>query len=358
VIERVLITADAVGGVWRYTVDLGRELTARGIQVTVAVMGPSPGARQRLEAADAGLAIVDAPYRLEWMDDPWEDVELAGAWLLELEQRLNPGLVHLNGYAHAALPWRSPLVVVAHSCVRSWWRAVHGKRAPYTLTRYSAAVAAGLRAAHVVVAPTRAMGEALRAEYGVPAEVSVIPNGCRRAGTTTAPPVPKEPLIFAAGRTWDEAKNIQTLCAIADALAWPVYVAGEHTSPDGQTSDLGAVRALGQLDAAELAGWYCCASIYALPARYEPFGLTVLEAAAAECALVLGDIPSLRENWDGAAVFVPAGDREALAAALGRLIDRPEERLDLARRARTRADTFSIDRTADEYLRLYQALAA
>ena len=54
-------------------------------------------------------------------------------------------------------------------------------------------------------------------------------------------------------------------------------------------------------------------SIYALPARYEPFGLSVLEAALSGCALVLGDIPSLREIWDGAALFVDPDDARRAA---------------------------------------------
>ena len=31
----------------------------------------------------------------------------------------------LNAYVHAALPFGRPVLVVAHSCVTSWWRAVH-----------------------------------------------------------------------------------------------------------------------------------------------------------------------------------------------------------------------------------------
>ena len=35
-----------------------------------------------------------------------------------------PDIVHLNNYVHAALPFRAPKLVVGHSCVLSWWRAV------------------------------------------------------------------------------------------------------------------------------------------------------------------------------------------------------------------------------------------
>jgi glycosyltransferase involved in cell wall biosynthesis len=96
------------------------------------------------------------------------------------------------------------------------------------------------------------------------------------------------------------------------------------------------------------------AHIYAHPARYEPFGLSVLEAAAAGCALVLGDIDSLRENWDGAALFVAPDDSGALGAAIQKLIAAPQERSRLAMRARARAAGFTIERMADAYLEAYR----
>ena len=79
------------------------------------------------------------------------------------------------------------------------------------------------------------------------------------------------------------------------------------------------------------------AAIFAAPARYEPFGLAILEAAAAGCALVLGDISSLRENWGGAALFVDPEDPPALQRRHHALIADPEERTRLAAAARDRA---------------------
>ncbi len=51
-----------------------------------------------------------------------------------------------------------------------------------------------------------------------------------------------------------------------------------------------------------------------LPARYEPFGLSVLEAALSGCALVLGDIPSLRESG----ATRPCSSRRATPTGCGR----------------------------------------
>jgi glycosyltransferase involved in cell wall biosynthesis len=118
------------------------------------------------------------------------------------------------------------------------------------------------------------------------------------------------------------------------------------------------VRQLGHLSNHQLRDWYRRAAIYALPARYEPFGLSVLEAARAGCALVLGDIASLRENWHGAALFVRPDDHQALTASIQTLINEPEARAEQARRAVARAATFTMDRSADEYLRVYESLLA
>ncbi len=89
-------------------------------------MGPLPSDEQRLEARRIpGLDLIESSYALEWMENPWSDVDAAGDWLLGLADRLRPDIVHLNGYAHGALRWNAPSVVVAHSCVVSWWNAVH-----------------------------------------------------------------------------------------------------------------------------------------------------------------------------------------------------------------------------------------
>jgi glycosyltransferase involved in cell wall biosynthesis len=353
-VTAVLMTADAVGGVWRYAIDLAAELAGRGATLTLAVMGPPPDDAQRDEAAAAGVGVVDRPYRLEWMPDPWEDVARAGAWLLALERDLRPDVIHLNGYAHAALPWRAPALVVAHSCVRTWWRAVRGEAPPHELDAYTSAVRAGLGRADIVVAPTAAMRDALDAEYGPLPRTRVIPNGCAIAGDSE--PANKAPMILSAGRVWDDAKNLAAVSDVAPDLPWAVCVAGETVPPDGTHVDRPGVRLLGQLSHDALTRWYRRAAIYALPARYEPFGLSVLEAARAGCALVLGDIASLRENWDGAALFVPPDDRRALVTALRFLIGDDAARTRLGAAAKGRSAAFTIARTADAYEAIYGVL--
>ena len=352
---RILMTADTVGGVWTYALELARALAPRGTAVTLATMGAPPSGAQRAAAAAVpGLSLRESAWKLEWMDDPWEDVAAAGDWLLALRDEVRPDLVHVNGYAHGALTWRAPVVVVAHSCVLSWWQAVKGEPAPERWDRYRRTASAGLRSADLVVAPTRWMLSAARTHFGPLPEAIVIHNGRDPARLA---PAPKEPFVLSAGRLWDEAKNLAALDRIAPRLPWPVVVAGDPAHPDGRVAAAANARALGALSEEELAGWLARAAIYALPARYEPFGLSVLEAALAGCALVLGDLPSLREVWEGAAVFVPPSDHEALRVALTLLIGDRRHRDGLARRARERALALGPERMVQGYLHAYRRAA-
>ncbi|HEX5829592.1 MAG TPA: glycosyltransferase family 4 protein [Gemmatimonadaceae bacterium] len=348
------MTADAVGGVWTYAVELTRALASHGVEVAIATMGVPPSAAQRAEvAALPNATLHESAFRLEWMADPWDDVARAGDWLLSLERRQRPDVVHLNGYAHAALPWRAPALVVAHSCVCSWWRAVHGAPAPAEWDRYRATVRRGLRAARLLVAPTRAMLHALAEHHGPLPAARVVPNA--RDSRRFVPDV-EEPFVFAAGRLWDEAKNVGALARVAPRLPWPVYVAGDAAAPDGSAPTLAGVRVLGRLDERAMASWLGRAAVFALPARYEPFGLSALEAALAGCALVLGDIPSLREVWGDAAAYVPPDDADALGATITTLATSAPRRERLAARARARAATYAPARQAAAYLHCYHQL--
>jgi glycogen synthase len=347
---RVLMTADTVGGVWTYALELADALAEHDVEVFLATTGAplSPAQRAQLRESSVARAYAQS-LKLEWMEDPWRDVDLAGRWLLEIRDEVEPDVVHLNGYAHGTLPWELPLLVAGHSCVLSWHAAVRGEEAPPTWSRYAAAVAAGLAAADLVVAPTRAMLGELERHYGLSGERRVIPNGRRAAGLRRE----KEPFVFTAGRLWDDAKNVAALDRVAPRLPWPVAVAGEL--PPGRRP--AHARGLGRLDRSAVDEWLARASVFALPARYEPFGLAALEAGLAGCALVLGDIASLREVWGDAALFVDPDDDDALAAALTLLIEQPARRDELARRAVERARRYTPERMAAAYVKAYQRLA-
>ncbi len=349
------MTADAVGGVLTYALELADALAGHDVEVHLALMGPRMSPAQRAAALRSAAAEVhEGGFALEWMPGRWGEVDAAGDWLLGLAASLRPDTVHLNGYVHGALPWHAPVVVVGHSCVCSWWWAVHGVAAPPAWDAYRHRVAAGLAGADAVVVPTADMGLALRRWYGC-GGATVIVN-CRGAGWVR--PLPKEPLVVGAGRVWDAAKNLALLDAVAPQLPWPVVIAGEM-SGDVSAAAPGppSARLLGELPFAELAGWLMRASIFVAPARYEPFGLAALEAAHAGCALVLGDIPSLREVWGDAATYVAPDDDAGLVTAVRKLVADPAALRSLGERARRRARDHLPARTAAAYARLYGGLA-
>lgn len=351
---KLLMTTDTLGGVFVYATELIAALQRSDVEVVLATQGAplSDDQREALARLD-NVTLYESDYRLEWMDDPWEDVQAAGQWLRWIAQREQPDLVHLNDYAQGVLAWEQPVLMVVHSCVYSWFRAVRGEEPDASWETYRRRVTDGLRGADLVIAPTAAMLASATATYGPFRASRVILNGCNQRHRDHS----KAELILSAGRVWDEGKNIATLARVAGRLQWPVYVAGECRHPDGGgRCDFQGAQFLGRLAPDALADWYARAAIYALPARYEPFGLTPLEAALAGCALVLGDIASLREVWGEAALFVDPTDDAALVAALDRLALDPSLRTAMAARARRRAAQMTAERMARGYLQAYQQL--
>lgn len=335
--------------------ELARSLNRKGIAVALAVMGGGLDPHRRADVGDLpGTEIIESRYKLEWMEDPWDDVDAAGSWLLGLQREFDPDIIHLNNFCHGALPWnegksagRAPVLAVGHSCVLSWWDAVRRGKVPRAWRYYAVRVRAGLGGTDCVVAPSCAMLEELEKYYGPFRNSCCIHNGI---DTARFWPGRKRDFILTAGRLWDDGKNIKALAAIAGDLPWPVFSAGDAHNGGG------AVNYLGFMSRRALAAWYSRAAIYALPARYEPFGLTALEAGLSGCALVLGDIPSLREIWGGAALFAPPEDPEKLRETMNRLISDQGLRNEFARRAREKALDYSIEKTSAAYIALYRSL--
>src|SRR3954453_19482046 len=319
---RILMTADTVGGVWQYTTDLVNGLAARKVNVLVAVLGPGLTEEQRAELAPLqGVTIAEAPYKLEWMDDPWSDVDASGRWLLDLQSSFGADVIHLNGYSHASLPWGKPVVTVAHSCVYSWWNSTHGCSPGNDWAEYKQRVMEGLSACETVVSPSRFMAGEVCREYQVsPAKIRVIYNFSTSAVASFSA---KEPFCLGAGRLWDSAKNFALLEQVAPHVPWPILVAGNNEK--GLQSGGTSIQLTGQLGRQDIADLMARASVFVHAALYEPFGLVVLEAARAGCCLVLADIPSLREIWDGAGIFLDPRKPEHWISALKRLADAPED---------------------------------
>ena len=339
---RALLCTDAVGGVLTYTQELRDALALHGVEATVAAIGPQAPPDPRVHYMRC---------RLEWQEQPWEDVDASAEWLCELAEELRADVVNLAAMTHGAAAWPASTVAVVHSCLLSWQRAVRRCPAPAEWRGYRERVAAGLSRSDALVAPTRTMLAQVRELYALHRTGTVIGNGISLGRPQ---PGKRERVILAAGRMWDEAKGLRDLAAAAARLPWPVEVAGEIGA--GATDD--HITLLGQLPRPRLRSRMAQAAIFAHPARYEPFGLAPLEAAAAGCALVLGDIGTLRELWDGAAVFVAPGRPRALAEALLGLAEDEQLRSRMAALARERATHHSAHEMGGAYAHLYERLTA
>jgi glycosyltransferase involved in cell wall biosynthesis len=166
--------------------------------------------------------------------------------------------------------------------------------------------------------------------------------------------IEKRRLVFTAGRLWDEGKNIALLDRIAPALDAPLLAAGPLVAPHGAAAHYPHLRCLGSLSERDIAPWYAAAAIFAAPARYEPFGLAVLQAAQAGAALVLSDIPTFRELWGDAALLLSPDDPGAWRKALARLLELPERVRALGAAAQARAARYSVDTMVAGTLAIYR----
>jgi len=346
--RRVLLISDTVGGVWTYTLALAAGLHSKGTIPIIAALGPGISDQQQKRAWQAGATVHDYPCKLEWMESPWQELDQAKAWLLDLHRSHRFDLVHSNMYATANLSWQVPCVLAAHSCVYTWWRTLRGHAPPADWERYYHEVCAAIKHAAAVVAPSRAMLKQFCACYGRPAYERVIYNGLFRPADVCRH---KRPFIISAGRFWDEAKNIRILADVAPALSWPVYVAGADTADAHRASNL---HLLGPLTPEMVHDRMNDAAVYVHPARYEPFGLSVLEAGLRGCALVLGRIDSLMEIWGDAAVYADPQDGDELTRAIESLARDPRYRQKMAERAYRQAQRYSAAKMAGRYDNLYE----
>ncbi len=336
--RRVLMTADAVGGVWTHALDLAAAMGPLGVATTVAVLGPGPDAARRRQAEYAGVELVELDQPLDWLAESEAEIRRAGDAVAALAAVSGAQLVQLNSPALAIAAMQCPVLGVCHSCVATWWGAVRSGPMPADFAWRSALLARGYARCAALVAPTAAFAAETARAHALPRAPKVIWNG-RAAG-----PVAQITggFAFAAGRLWDVGKDVATLDRAAARLNIPVLAAGPLRGPNGALVEAPHLRALGDLPASAIRDWLARGPIFVSTALYEPFGLAVLEAAQAGCALVLSDIPTLRELWDGAALFVAPGDDAGFAAAIAALSRNGEQRRSLRVAALRRSRRYGV----------------
>jgi glycosyltransferase involved in cell wall biosynthesis len=353
----MLMTADAVGGVWQYALDLAAGLRTHGVRTTMAVLGPAPSVDQQDMAEATGAELVATGLPLDWTASNQVEVKEVGHAIARLARQIRPNLVHLNAPALAAdARFDVPVVAACHSCVATWWQSVKDGPLPEDFVWRTDLVRQGYAAANRLLAPTLAFAQATAEVYGLAHLPTVVRNG--RRGVQEQTGSQGRAFVFTAGRLWDEGKNFAAIDRVAARLSIPVLAAGPLQGPNGVRIEARHAKPLGRLSDGDVARHLGEQPIFVSTALYEPFGLAVLEAAQAGCALVLSDIPTFRELWDGAALFVNPRNESEAVAAIERLVQDPAARTALGRAARRRAEAYSVEAMTEGVLRAYRSVLA
>jgi glycosyltransferase involved in cell wall biosynthesis len=349
---RVLMTVDAVGGVWRYAIELATALRPLGVRVVLAGNGPEPTPEQRREALRAAeLVWLDEP--LDWTVDDEDGLDGFRSAIERLVDEHAIDLLQLNLPSQASgLRIDRPVVVVAHSCLPTWWEAMRGSDLPADWRWHRRRNLEGFGRADAIVTPSASQADLLFRCYGPLPGLRVVPNGI---GAHLSPDGRGDG-VFAAGRWWDEGKNAKVLDAAAAATDWPVLMAGATTGPNGDHVAIRHARALGVLSYDDVLAHVRRAGILVSPSRYEPFGLAALEGGRSGAPLVLSNIATYREFWSDAAVFFDPQDAAELAATLNALACDLDLRREMGQHALARSRRFSPDVQARRMAEIYGLL--
>jgi glycosyltransferase involved in cell wall biosynthesis len=300
-----------------------------------------------------------APARLlqaAWSRLPWPPVEwLAGP----------VDVFHATNFT-APPTRRAATVVTVHDL--TYLR--HPEMVTAASARYRSLVPRALDRGALVVTPTAAVAAEVAEAYGLgPDRMVVTPLGIDDAWRRATPPdpswlaangLPERYLLFVGNR--EPRKNLGTLLAAYRDLVRtrdgtpPLVLVG----PPGwgavlDTAGLppGTVHTPGYLPEPDLARVVAGAAALVLPSWYEGFGLPALEALACGTPVVASDLPTHREVLGDQAQLFPAGDPDALAAAMAKVLDDPGGEPARAAR-RTRAAGFTWENCATATLSAYR----
>ncbi|MFE6226484.1 glycosyltransferase [Streptomyces sp. NPDC057854] len=343
------------GGVARVVADLVRAQRAAGLRPVVAC---PPSAALAAELRAGGAEVHD------WRAgrDPGPALFRETRDLARVVRAVRPGLVHAHSAkaglcARLAVRGRIPTVYQPHA----WsFEAVTGTTAELA-RRWERFGARWADRILCVSAAERRTGE----EAGVAAAWSVVHNGVDVARFATGGPARNPaPTVVCVGRLCRQKGQDVLLAAwpavLRDVPAARLVLVGD--GPDGERLRAAAgpsVRFAGAVG--DTAPWYRAADVVVLPSRWEGMALAPLEAMAAGRPVVVTDVDGARESLPPgheAPCLVPPEDPAALAAALGRLLGRPELRHRLGREAHEHVlSRFDVRRTGAAVAEIYRELA-
>jgi glycogen(starch) synthase len=353
------MTTDTVGGVWTFTRELSSGLLDKGCELILVSFGREPNDEQhrwatRMQDLFRGrFRFISSEAPLEWMQDNHRAFSEASQLLLNITEAFEIDLLHTNQFCFGALDVCIPKVLTAHSDVLSWAEACRKESLPQSdwFRRYRQLVQNGLDGAGTIIAPTRAMLDSLSRHFVLRDKCTcVIANGRsqprHKGGVRLLRAV-------TAGRLWDEAKGIRMLEEVISPM--PILIAGEQSLESDALPIRSPLHLLGPLAEEDLVFLFAESAIYICSSKYEPFGLAPLEGALCGCAVLLNDLPSLREIWGDSALYFR--DAASLSALLSDLYTDPSLLEDVQIKCYARAQRYSRERMTSAYFQLYRRLS-
>ena len=318
---RILMTTEPAGDFWHYCLELSRGLSALHIETVLAMLGEPQPAHFELVGNIRGAKLVDMGLSLDWAAADAPSVINAGKAVADLAEQCGADLVQLNRPALAAgTLFTVPIVAAQHSCVATRWEALRAETLPSEYAWRTTLLRHGLNASDIVVTSTAAFAEVTRRAYGL----SDLPRAVH---------IGRAPLKLPGSAATHPLRRSDSAAILFD-----------HEC-DRET-----------LDESELASRLAARPVFVSTALYEPFGLAVLEAAAAACPLILSDIPTFRELWDGAAIFVPPHDEERFRREIAALAGDDLTRQAMGMAAEQRAARYTREAMAAQMANIYRGL--
>ncbi len=319
-------------GVARCTMELGRALEHRGLDLARYAYGRAP------YPVPPDTAHSAVPLRVVHL--LWERFGRP-----HVERLTGPvDLVHVLDMAPP--PARAPIALTVHDLDALDLPELHSGQQQRQQERQLAAATA----ADLVFANSGVVADALR-RHGVGTRIVVTPLAPTALRSDSPGPVTGRYVLTVGALV--RRKDVPTLVAGFLAADLPDDVRLVVAGPDGDDAE--RVRALagdrvivlGLVDDETLAALYRDALVYATASRAEGTNLPVLEAMAAGLPVVASDLPIVHEVAGDAARVVPTGDVDAWSAALAEVITDDGLSAGLARAGRARAAERSWDRTAE-----------
>ena len=280
-------------------------------------------------------------------------------------------------YGLLKLQKRFPLAVTIHHPVTSdfelamnacdkWYEKLMVRRW-YSFLRMQKRVARRLK--HVVTVSETSKQDIIEAFAVAPHSLSLVYNGIPTDVFQPMPEVARKPFRIMTTTSADQPLKGLRYLLEAIALLRPRFPqiellvigkpreGGETEQQLTQHQLHDCVRFVKGIPTEELVRYYAEAEVAVSPSLYEGFGLPAGEAMACGVPIVSSDGGALPEVVGDAGIVVPAGNSEALAEAIGRLLDDPAERARLAAAGRQRIlEKFSWEVAAREMVAFYRSV--